>query len=233
MNIVAGIFGSSLGKKYLMAVSGLALFIFVVGHMLGNLQVFLGPETINAYGHFLQSQPELLWGARIGLLVMVAIHIWAAVKVSAENRAARPKGYAAAKLPGASYASRTMFVTGLILLGFIVYHLLHFTVQAKGINFTGTDFRTLHDSQQRHHVYNMIVLGFSQPVVAIFYIVSMTILSVHLSHGVASMFQSLGLKNRKFGQAIDRFALIAAGCLVVGYSSIPIAVLAGLLKTVK
>lgn len=233
MNIVAGIFGSSLGKKYLMAVSGLALFIFVVGHMLGNLQVFLGPETINAYGHFLQSQPELLWGARIGLLVMVAIHIWAAIKVSAENRAARPRGYAAAKLPGASYASRTMFVTGLILLGFIVYHLLHFTVQAKGINFTGTDFRTLYDSQQRHHVYNMIVLGFSQPVVAIFYIVSMTILSVHLSHGVASMFQSFGLKNRKFGQAIDRFALIAAGCLVVGYASIPIAVLAGLLKTVK
>jgi len=231
MNIVAGLFGSSLGKKYLMALSGLALFIFVVGHLLGNLQVFLGPEAINAYGHFLQSKPELVWTARLGLLGMVAIHIWAAIKVSAENRAARPKAYASAKLPGASYASRTMFVTGLVLLGFIVYHLLHFTVQVEGVNLRGTDFRKLVDSQQRHDIYRMIVVGFSQPVVAIFYVVSMTILSVHLSHGLSSMFQSLGLKNRKFGTIIDRLALLSAGVLVVGYSSIPLAVLFGLLKT--
>ena len=232
MNVLTGLFGSSLGKKYLMAVSGLALFLFVVGHMLGNLQIFLGPEMINAYGHFLQSKPELVWVVRIGLLAMVLIHIWAAIKLSAENKAARPEGYGEYKPVGSSYASRTMLVSGLVILTFIIYHLLHFTVQVEGINFARTDFVTLHDAKQRHDVYNMIVIGFQQPLVAIFYIVSMALLSLHLSHGVSSMFQSVGWKNRKYGKLIDRLALIVAAVLIIGYSSIPIAVLAGVLKKV-
>src|SRR5690242_296335 len=108
MNVITGLFGSSLWKKYLMATSGLALFLFVVGHMLGNLQIFLGLEMINAYGDFLQSKPELVWAVRIGLLAMVVVHIWAAIKLSAENRAARPVGYGEYKPVGSSYASRTM-----------------------------------------------------------------------------------------------------------------------------
>lgn len=233
MKPVGALFGSSLGRKYLMAVSGLALFGFVVAHLIGNLQVFLGPEQINAYGHFLQSKPELVWTARIGLLVMVAVHIWTALRLAAENRAARPQGYAETKLPGASYAARTMLVSGLVILTFIVYHLLHFTVQVKGVNLTGVDFAALQDGQRRHDVYNMMITGFSQPVVALFYVGSMALLSLHLSHGVASMFQSLGWKNKKYGRWIDRFALLAAGFLIVGYSSIPIAVLTGILKKVS
>src|SRR5688572_2336153 len=232
MNAITGLFGSSLGKKYLMAVSGLVLFLFVVGHMLGNLQVFLGPEMINAYGHFLQSKPELVWTARIGLLVMVLIHIWAAIKLSAENKAARPVGYGEYKPVGSSYASRTMLVSGLVILAFIIYHLLHFTVQTEGVNFADTNFKTLHDAKDRHDVYNMMVIGFSQPLVSIFYIVSMALLSLHLSHRVSSMFQSLGWKSRKYGEFIDRLALIAVAILNIGYSAIALAVVMGFLKKV-
>jgi succinate dehydrogenase / fumarate reductase cytochrome b subunit len=233
MNLIAGFFRSSLGKKYIMALTGLAMFGFVVVHMLGNLQVFLGPEAINDYGYFLQSKPEIVWSARIVLLIVLILHVWAAIKLSAENRAARPKNYGYYKVVAASYASRTMLVSGFVLLAFIIYHLLHFTVQVQGINFTHTNFVTLEDAKHHHDVYNMIVAGFSQPLVAIFYIVSMGLLSLHLSHGVSSLFQSLGWKNGKYAVLIDRLALISAGVLLVGYSIIPIAVLTGILKKVS
>jgi len=230
MNVLKGLFGSSLGKKYVMAISGMALFLFVVAHMLGNLQIFLGPAAINDYGHFLQSNPEILWPARIVLLLAVGLHIWAAIKLTTENRAARAQSYGEYRPVGSSYASRTMFVSGLVIFIFIAYHLMHFTVQVQGINFTGQDFRQLEDAKQHHDVYRMMVTGFQQPVVSIFYIVSMALLSLHLSHGVSSMFQSLGWKNRKYGLLLDRFALIVAAVLVIGYSSIPIAVLTGLVR---
>src|SRR6187455_2708919 len=116
MNIVTRIFDSSLGKKYIMALTGFGLFVFVIGHLIGNLQVFLGPEAINRYGHFLQSNLELIWPARIGLLVLVFLHIWSAIKLSAENKAARPVAYARTEVVAASYASRTMLMSGLIIL---------------------------------------------------------------------------------------------------------------------
>lgn len=230
MNLIKGLFGSSLGKKYIMAISGMALFAFVVLHMVGNLQIFLGPDAINDYGYFLQSKPELVWPARFGLLILVLLHIWAAIKLSAENRAARPEGYRKFNPIGSSYASRTMLVSGLLIFCFIVYHLLHFTAQVPGINFTGKNFTTLEDAKQHHDVYRMMVLGFSQPIVSIFYIISMALLCLHLSHGVSSMFQSLGWKNKKYGTFIDRFAMTAAVVLIIGYSSIPLAVLFGVIK---
>jgi len=213
-----------------MAVTGLGLFAFVVAHLLGNLQIFLGPDQINAYGAFLQSKPELVWSARIGLLVLVILHIWAAISLSAENRAARPKGYANQRPVGSSYASRTMLMSGLIIFCFIVYHLLHFTVQVPAVNLTGQDFVRLEDQAHRHDVYRMMVIGFSNIWVSLFYIVGMVLLCLHLSHGVSSMFQSLGAKNRKYATAIDRFALASAIILIVGFCSIPIAILAGIVK---
>ena len=125
-----------------------------------------------------------------------------------------------------------MLVSGLVIFTFIIYHLLHFTVQTEGINFADTDFKTLHDAKERHDIYNMMVIGFSNPIISVFYIISMTLLSLHLSHGVSSMFQSLGLKIRKYSKAIDRLALVAAIVLIIGYSAIPIAVLTGVLKRV-
>ena len=117
MNIIANVFKSSLGKKYVMAVTGFVLFLFVIGHLAGNLQIFLGREAINRYGDFLQSNPELIWPARLGLLLMVGLHIWSATKITLENRAARPVDYALYQPVGSSYASRTMFVGGSIVSG--------------------------------------------------------------------------------------------------------------------
>jgi len=221
------IFGSSLGKKYIMAVSGCLLFLFVVAHLVGNLQIFLGPKVINRYGHFLQSNPELIWPARIILLVMVGLHIWAAVKLTIENRAARPVGYAQYEVVVATYASRTMFMSGLIILIFIVYHLLHFTVQVQQINLTGQSFVDLRDPQQRHDIFRMMVVGFSNIWVSAFYLLGMALLCLHLSHGVSSMFQSLGWKNRAYGPFLDKFARIGALAIFIGYSSIPVAILFG------
>ena len=227
MNVVAVFFKSSLGKKYIMALTGIGLFIFVVGHMLGNLQIFIGPESLNRYGAFLQGLGELLWVARIGLLVIVLLHIWSAVKLSAENKAARPVGYGNNKPFGSTYASRTMLMSGLIIAAFIIYHLLHFTIQAP-VNGSGTNFVELHDEKGRHDVYRMMILGFRVWYVSLFYIIGMILLSLHLSHGVSAMFQSLGLRNRGWQPFIKGFARFIAIVLLVGYCSIPIAVLTGL-----
>ena len=210
-----------------MAASGCALFLFVVAHLFGNLQIFLGPEAINRYGHFLQANKEILWPARLGLLAMAVVHIWSAVKLSAENKAARPVQYANWNPTVASYASRTMLMSGLIILGFIIYHLLHFTVQVKAINLTGQDFLALNDDEGRHDVFRMMITGFTHPLVSGFYVLAVALLCLHLSHGISAMFQSIGLKNAAYGPLIDRFAKVAAWLIFLGYVSIPVAVLLG------
>jgi len=229
MSSNTSLFKSSLGKKYIMAVTGALLFLFVVGHLVGNLQIFLGPEAINRYGHFLQSNVEFLWPVRIGLLAIVLLHVWSAVKLSAENKAARPVSYdGAPAAPAASYASRTMLMSGLIIAAFVVYHLLHYTVQVQAINLTGKDFLTLHDEQGRHDVYAMMVLGFEQPLVSGFYVVAMALLCLHLSHGVYAMFQSLGIKVGCCPCLPKCLAKWSAILIFTGYVSIPAAVLTGL-----
>ncbi len=220
MNIIQNLFTSSLGKKYLMALTGLALFFFVIGHMVGNLQIFAGRETLNAYAHFLKSKPLLLWGARLGLLACVAIHIWTAIRLTQENRAARPVQYAKAKPYAASYASRTMIWSGLIIAVFIVYHLLHFTV---GV--THPEHFKLVDANGHHDVYGMVVKGFQSPLVSGFYVLAMGLLCLHLSHGVSALFQSLGLKNKAYGPLIDKFAYVSAWVIFLGNISMPLAVL--------
>ena len=214
-----------------MAVTGGGLFLFVIAHMLGNLQIFLGAETINRYGHFLQSNLEVIWPARIILLAMVAAHIWSAVTLSAQNKAARPVDYAGGVAPAAaSYASRTMLMSGLIIFVFIIYHLLHFTVQVPSLNFTGQDFHSLLDAQQRHDVHRMMVVGYSNAWVAGFYILGMALLCLHLSHGVSAMFQSLGWTCRCCPCLPKCLAKGAALVIFVGNCSIPTAVLLGLVK---
>lgn len=225
MNAIAQAVHSSLGKKYLMAITGLGLFLFVIAHMVGNLQFFLGPEAINRYGHFLQSTPEILWPARIGLLTLVVVHIGTTVLLTLENRAARKQQYATGDLVAASLASRTMIYSGLIVLAFIVYHLLHFTAQV-----TNPEFKALEDNLHRHDVHQMIINGFSNGWAAGFYIVGVGLLCFHLSHGVGAMFQSLGLKNESYDRIIDCVATAAAVILFIGYVSIPVAVLTGLVK---
>jgi succinate dehydrogenase / fumarate reductase cytochrome b subunit len=227
MKVITNIFSSSLGKKYIMAVSGLVLFLFVIAHLLGNLQIFLGPEAINRYGYFLQSNVEILWPARIFLLCMIGLHIWSAIKLSIENKAARPVPYANWNPTVATYASRTMLMSGLIVLVFIVYHLLHYTVQVQSINLTGQNFVSFEDSQGRHDIFKMMVVGFTNVWVSGFYIIGVALLCLHLSHGVSAMFQSLGWKNKVYGPCLDKGAKIIAWLIFLGYISIPIAILLG------
>ena len=210
-----------------MAGSGFILFLFVIGHLAGNLQIFLGPEAINRYGHFLQSNPELIWPARLLLLLMVGAHIWAAAKLSLENKAARPVGYAQYQSVGSSYASRTMLMSGTIIFVFVVYHILHFTVQVQYINLTGQNFVDFMDPAKRHDIYKMMVVGFNNGWVAGFYILGMALLCLHLSHGTSSLFQSIGWNNRTYRPVLDNLARVVAALIFVGYASIPLAILLG------
>src|SRR5215813_5003173 len=232
MNLCTNIFRSSLGKKYIMAVTGFVMFLFVIGHLAGNLQIFLGSEAINRYGHFLQSNPELIWPARIILLLMVVLHIWSAVQLSAENKAARPIAYGEYKPVGSSYASRTMLMSGIIIFVFIVYHLLHFTVQAQSINFTDQNFAGFRDQSERHDIYKMMIVGFSNAWVSGFYVLGMALLCLHLSHGTSSMFQSIGWKSPVYGPFLDKASRWLAVAVFLGYTSIPVAILLGYGKEV-
>jgi succinate dehydrogenase / fumarate reductase cytochrome b subunit len=233
MSLIAGLWRSSLGKKYIMAISGCLLFVFVMGHLIGNLQIFLGPDVINAYGHFLQSNPEILWPVRIGLLALVALHIASAVQMSIENKTARPVGYVNNPSPvAASYASRTMLLSGLIVAGFVLYHLLHYTATVQAINLTGQDFAHFLDDKGRHDVYRMMVTGFSHPAVSGFYVLAIGLLCLHLSHGVEAMFQSVGWTFGCCPAFPKRLARWSAWLIFLGYVSIPLAVLLGYGKEV-
>lgn len=229
MNVLVRLIHSSLGQKYLMAVSGLVLVGFVCGHMVGNLQVFLPPPVLNRYAHFLQSNLELLWLVRLVLLTLLGIHVWTAFRLWAANRAARPVAYAGPVTAyGSTAASRTMLASGLIIAAFVVYHLLHYTVKVESLNGTAIAFHQLREPGTGYpDVYAMMVAGFRVWPVSLFYIVGVTLLCFHLSHGLAAMFQSLGLRNPVYAPLIGKLAKTVAIVLLVGYLSIPAAVLLG------
>jgi len=226
MKIIDRLFNSSLGKKYLMAISGLALFGFIVGHLVGNLQVFGPPELINGYAHFLKSKPALIWGARLGLLAMVAIHIVTAVRLTMENKAARPVQYAKWKENGASKSSQYMIVSGSVILAFIIYHLAHFTVLLPFVNGEGdfTKLKTVYDGHEVADVYAMMVIGFQVWWVTLFYLVAQGMLFWHLFHGLSSMFQSLGLRSYSWWPVITKATKAVSIAIFIGYSIIPIAI---------
>ena len=223
------LFQSSLGKKVIMGATGAAMFLFVIGHLVGNLQIFLPKESINAYAHLLHANQGLLWVIRLGLLAIVGLHVWSAIALSAENKAARPTPYGGVKSPfGASWASQYMFMTGLVIAAFIVYHLLHYTLQLKFINLTGQDFGDLvvRGGPQNGYkdVHQMLVLGFSQPLVSLFYLVAIGLLCLHLSHGASAMFQSLGMSEGAWRQRLEMAAKALSLALFLGYASIPVAI---------
>lgn len=221
---------SSIGRKIIVAVTGVALAGFVLGHMVGNLLLFLGPEAINTYGDKLKSTGNLLWVARIGLLVFVGLHIYFTIKLTLENKRARGhEKYAVSSPRKSTLASRTMAISGLILLSFIVYHILHFTLHAG--NDYGKLYTTLESSGKRvHDVYTMVIHGFSWWPASLFYIVAMGLLSLHLSHGVSSMFQTLGIATARTWPLFKFIGVAFAVLIFVGNSSIPLAVLLGLVK---
>jgi len=213
-----GLYSSTIGKKAVMAVSGLALFGFVVGHLIGNLQIYEGADKLNRYSVFLRSMPALLWTVRITLLVMVVLHIWSSIQLGLRNNDARPTGYVKKKSAGSSYASRTMYWSGPIILAFVIYHLLDFT------------FGPVNPHFQEGNVYGNVVASFQVIPVAAFYILAMILLCMHLYHGIWSAFQSLGVNHPRYTPLLRRGAAAIAILIAAGNISIPIAVMTGLVK---
>jgi succinate dehydrogenase / fumarate reductase cytochrome b subunit len=209
-----GFYGSTVGKKVLMAVTGILLFGYVVGHMLGNLQIYIGEEQINDYAELLHSNAAFLWSARLVLLFCVGVHIVAAAQLWLRNRASRPVKYRVFRPPAVDYAARTMVWSGPIIALFVVYHILHFTTGQAHADF------------QHLKPFHNVITAFSDPMVAGIYIVANFLLAVHLYHGVWSFFQTMGWDHPKYGPWRRRFAMLMAGVIGAANISIPLAVLA-------
>ncbi|MBP51785.1 MAG: succinate:quinone oxidoreductase [Opitutae bacterium] len=219
-------FTSSLGKKYIMALTGIVLIGFVFVHMAGNLQILLGQEAINAYAHALQSLPmPILWGSRVFLIVCVILHAWTAVVLIRENRAARPHANEIEVTKRAGLASLKMGFSGITLLLFIVFHLLHFTIRTIYPEYD--DLMTTVGSPNEgeiHDVYSMVLAGFNHLWISIFYVVAMFSLSGHLAHGFSSVFQSLGIRSESWGKKLDLAGKAYAWSICLGFSIVPVLV---------
>jgi succinate dehydrogenase / fumarate reductase cytochrome b subunit len=217
---------SSVGRKMIVAGTGVILILFVIAHLLGNLQIFLGPEWINAYSQHLRDLGPLLWLIRVFLLITVILHIYFTILLAIENRRARPEPYIDRQYVRASWASRHMVVSGLVVLAFIIFHLLHFTARKFNPQFSLLKL----DSLNRSDVYSMMVYGFQNVYVSSFYIVGLFLLTLHLTHGSSSFFQSLGLNNQRLTPRLAIGGRVFAWLLFIGYTSIPVAVLLGFIK---
>jgi succinate dehydrogenase / fumarate reductase cytochrome b subunit len=226
VNILAAFYRSSVGKKMIVAVTGIILILFVIGHLLGNLQIFLGPDWVNGYAQHLRDLGPLLWVIRVFLLITVILHIYFTILLAIENRRARPAGYVDKDYVKATFASRHMVVSGLVVLAFIVFHLLHFT----GRKFNPQFPLLKNDPLNHYDVFSMMVYGFQNVYVSAFYIVGLFLLTLHLTHGASSFLQSLGLNNKKLTPTLASGARIFAWLLFIGYASIPVAVLLGLVQ---
>lgn len=206
---------STIGRKVVMAVSGVVLVGFVVAHMAGNLQVYLGPTRLDEYGAALRRMPAVLWGMRLGLLAAVLAHIWAAWSLTRTNWAARPVGYARKASVASTYASRTMRLTAVWLFLFIIYHLLHMT--------TGTVHPTFVEGAVTHN----FVDGFRSVPVSLVYILAMLALGLHMYHGIWSLLQTMGLSHPRYDPWRRAAAAAITAVVVVGNLSFPLAVLGG------
>ncbi len=221
---VVRFYEAPIGKKVIMAVTGVILFGYVVAHLLGNLQIFGNPDQINIYAAFLHNPANagLLWGARVALLLAVILHIVASIQLWKLKSDARPVAYVKKEDPAASYASRTMMWSGPIVAAFVIFHVLHLTA--------GAVLPLQEIGPNQPNVRANVIAGFMNPAVSAFYILAMILLCMHLYHGLWSMFQSLGFSHPRYTPKLKMGAAIFAILIAIGNCSIPIAVMAGLVK---
>ncbi|MEZ5989593.1 MAG: succinate dehydrogenase cytochrome b subunit [Planctomycetota bacterium] len=217
-------FRSSIGRKAVMAVTGLLLSLFLLAHMAGNMLAWAGPAAFNGYAWALKGNAGLLWTARVGLLLVFVVHVASALSLTAENRRARPVAYAREATIQASYASRTMLLTGLVVLAYLVLHLLHFTIGVV----EPTAFAS-HTAEGKHDAYRMLVLGFRNPLLSGVYIVAMGFLWLHVSHGLTTLWQSLVWNHPRYRPLLERGGRAVAALIVLGFVSVPVSVLAGII----
>ena len=219
MNRLGAFWNSSVGKKAVMAVTGIIGVVFVIGHMVGNLQVFQGADRLNAYGHLLHGPlNELVWGARVVLLLALVLHVLAAYQLTMQNRAARPIEYAVRTSQVSTLASRTLRWGGVLLLAFIIYHLLDLTIG------------TVNPAFQEGDVYANLLGSMHRPLIAVFYIVAMAALGLHLYHGAWSSLRTLGVAQASASPLKRRAAVVIAIIIAVGFAVVPLAVLLGVVK---
>ncbi len=216
---------SSVGRKIIMAVTGIVLVAFVCVHLLGNSSVFVGANAINAYAQKLHSLGPFVWVFRLVMLAAFAIHIIFGIQLTLENRAATPERNVQIKRLKTGFGAETMIVSGLVLLAFVIYHLLHFTVRV-----TNPDIYVPLGDQGMVDVYVMVVKGFKSALPVILYLVGMSFLFLHVSHGFQSLFQTLGLSNDKSLPVMETVSKLVGVVLLVGYISIPLLVVFGLIK---
>ena len=219
---------SSIGRKMIVAVTGVVLYLFLAGHMVGNMTLFLGQDALNAYAHHLQSLPTaVLWLIRLCLLAFFATHIILTLQLKKENLAARQQ-YEYKNTLKATLSSRTMVLTGLLILCFVIFHLEHFTAR---IDLAPVAMTTLPGVEMPvPNVYHMVVSSFQKPLISGVYILGMLLIFSHLRHGVQSVFQTVGLSTKKIGVIWNIFAILYATVICLGYISIPVSVLLGLVK---
>jgi succinate dehydrogenase / fumarate reductase cytochrome b subunit len=212
---------SSIGKKLIVAITGIVLVLFLAGHLTGNLLIYVGRDAFNEYAHFLHTMIHGtgIWIARIVLLTMLIAHVVATICLTRENRAAGHKYECSATIQ-ASSSSRIMIWSGLTILAFVIFHILHYTVRVN------MDLAKLGATDP----FGMVVVGFQNPFVVLFYVISMTLLCSHLSHGVASIFQTLGFRSKKSKSLIHQFSVIYSLVIWIGFISIPISIYAGFVK---
>ena len=225
MRFIINFYTSSIGKKWIVALTGLVLIGYVIGHLIGNLQIFISPEQINWYAEKLHSMGPMLWVIRAFLLGCFALHIITTIKLAIENRLARPERYAVKKNVRTTAAARLMVLSGLVLLGFVVIHLIQFTVRPASLGVPSYTLATGHPD-----VYTMIIKGFLNPFTSGFYILGMFVLCNHLSHGFSSFFQTLGLNSKKIAHGLEVGGVALAWLIFAGYTSIPVSVMVGILK---
>lgn len=218
---------SSIGKKLIVAITGLALVLFLAGHLIGNLLIFKGRVDFNEYAEFLHhvGHGALIWVARIGLLVMLVLHVWATILLTRENKSARKIEYEYKTVIQTTKSARLMIWSGLTILAFVIFHLLHFTVRVN------SDLASIAATSP----YDMVIAGFDRHhwlnfFVVLFYIIAMSCLCSHLSHGVGSIFQTLGMRSKKASDVIHKFSVGYALVIWLGFISIPIAIFLGFVK---
>jgi succinate dehydrogenase / fumarate reductase, cytochrome b subunit len=218
-NVAERFWDSTNGKKAVMAVTGVILFGFVIGHMVGNLQVYEGPDVFNNYAKVLRLFPIALWTVRLTLLASVVLHVTATVQLALRKKKARPVAYSKKESIVSTYASRTMYWSGPIILAFVIYHLLQFTFGVTGV-----------PDYQEGQAYQNVVNGFQQPVVSIFYIIAMVLLCLHLRHGVWSALQTFGISHPRYTPLLRHLATVLALLVAIGFISVPFGVLLGWVK---
>lgn len=217
---------SSVGKKIIMAVTGIVLVAFVCVHLLGNSSIFFGADAINAYAQKLHSLGPVVWVFRLVMLAVFVIHIIVGIKLTIENKAATPEKNVQVKRQRTGFAAETMVISGLVLLAFVIYHLLHFTVRVTNPDI----YIPIEGGHGMVDVYKMMVLGFQSSFAVLAYMVGMGFLFLHVSHGFQSMFHTLGLSNDKSLPVMEPVSKLVGVVLLLGYISIPMLIVFGLIK---